>query len=131
VTILPYISNGAHSRSIVYGALGIVSAGFILLTTASSIADSDYKKICLVSQNLKVLGDADDANSCRAIAVGSQAQEYQIGCRDSENEGTIVTAPFNISDKAARVTSSKLAANTQNTATPEQFVQCAKAWGSR
>jgi len=67
----------------------------------------------------------------QAIAVGSQAQEYQIGCRDSENNGTIiVTTPFVITDKAARVTSSKLAANTQNMATPEQFAKCAKAWGS-
>jgi len=34
--------------------------------------------------------------------VGSQAQEYQIGCRDSGKRGTIiVTAPFNITDKAA------------------------------
>ena len=66
--------------------------------------------------------------AARATADG----DYQIGCRDSENEGTIiVTAPFNITDKAARVTGSKLAANTQNTATPEQFAKCAKAWGSR
>jgi len=117
------------------GRLGIVSvlaAAFVLLTAARSTADSDYKKICLVSQNLRVLDDSDDANSCRAIAVSSQAQEYQIGCRDSENQGTILTtAPYSISDKAARVTSSKLAANTQNTATPEQFAKCAKAWGSR
>jgi hypothetical protein len=114
------------------GIVSILIALFILLTAASAIADSDYKKICLVSQNLRVLDDSDDANSCRAIAVGSQAQEYQIGCRDSENQGTIlVTAPFSITDKAARVTSSKLAANTQNTATPEQFAKCAKAWGSR
>jgi hypothetical protein len=76
--------------------------------------------------------DSDDANSCRAIAVGSQAQEYQIGCRDGENQGIIlVTAPFSITDKAARVTSSRLAANTQNTATPEQFAKCAETWGSR
>ena len=114
------------------GIVSILIALFILLTAASAIADSDYKKICLVSQNLRLLDDSDDANSCRAIAVGSQAQEYQIGCRDSENQGTIlVTAPFSITDKAARVTSSKLAANTQNTATPEQFAKCAKAWGSR
>ena len=117
------------------GRLGIVSvlaAAFVLLTATRSAADSDYKKIFLVNQNLRVFDDSDDANSCRAIAVGSQAQEYQIGCRDSENQGTIlVTAPYSISDKAARVTSSKLAANTQNTATPEQFAKCAKAWGSR
>lgn len=114
------------------GIVSVLTALFALSTAARSAADSDYKKICLVSQNLRVLDDNDDANSCRAIAVGSQAQEYQIGCRDGENRGTIlVTAPFSITDKAARVTSSKLAANTQNTATPEQFAKCAKAWGSR
>ena len=112
--------------------VSILTALFVPLTAAGATTDSDYKKICLISQNLRVLDDSDDANSCRAIAVGSQAQEYQIGCRDSENQATIlVTAPFNITDKAARVTSSKLAANTQNTATPEQFAKCAKAWGSR
>ncbi|WP_334384706.1 hypothetical protein [Bradyrhizobium sp. AZCC 2262] len=75
-----------------------------------------------MSDNLEVLADSDDANSCRQISVGSQAQEYQIGRRDSDNNGTIiVTTPFGITDKAARVTTSKLAANTQNTATPEQL----------
>jgi hypothetical protein len=114
------------------GIVIVLIALFVLLMAARSTADSDYKKICLVSQNLRVIDGSDDANSCRAIAVGSQAQEYQIGCRNSENQSTIlVTAPFRIIDKAARVTSSKLAANTQNTATPEQFAECAKAWGSR
>jgi hypothetical protein len=61
-----------------------------------------------------------------------EKKEYQIGCRDSENKDPIiVTAPFNINDKAARVTSSKLAANTQNTTTPEQFAKCAKTWRNR
>jgi hypothetical protein len=114
------------------GTVSVLTAVFVLLTAGSSTADNDYRKICLVSQNLRVLEDSDDANSCRAIAVGAQTQEYQIGCRDNENKSTIlVTAPFSIADKAARVTSSKLAANTQNTATPEQFEKCAKAWGSR
>jgi hypothetical protein len=114
------------------GIVSVLTALFVLVAVARSAADSDYRKICLVSQNLRVLDDNDDANSCRAIAVGSQAQEYRIGCRDSESQGTIlVTAPFSINDKAARVTSSRLAANTQNTATPEQFAKCAKAWGSR
>ena len=99
---------------------------------APPVIQGEYKKICRVSENLRVLDDSADANSCRTIAVDSQAQEYQIGCRDSENTGTIiVTAPFHITDKAARVTSSKLAAHAQNTATPEQFAQCAKVWGSR
>jgi archaellum biogenesis ATPase FlaH len=114
------------------GIASVLSAVFVLLMAARSSADSDYKKICLVTQNLRVLDDSDDANSCRAIAVGSQAQEYQIGCRDSESQGTIlVTTPFSINDKAARVTSSKLAANTLNTASPEQFAKCAKTWGSQ
>jgi hypothetical protein len=112
--------------------VSILTALLVPLTPARAAVEGDYKKICRVSENLRVLDDSADANSCREIAVGSQAQEYQIGCRESENTGTIiVTAPFNITDKTARVTSSKLAANTQNTATPEQFAKCAKAWGSR
>ena len=114
------------------GIVSILATPFILFLVAKSAADGDYKKICRVGENLKVLNDSDDANSCRQIAVNSQAQEYQIGCRDGENTETIVvTAPFNITDKAARVTSSKLAANAQNTVTPEQFAKCANAWGSR
>jgi hypothetical protein len=112
--------------------VSILSALLVQLPAAKATAEGNYKKICRVSENLRVLDDSADANSCRAIAVQSQALEYQIGCRDSENTGTIiVTAPFHITDKAARVTSSKLAAHAQNTATPEQFAQCAKAWGSR
>jgi hypothetical protein len=56
------------------GNVSILIALFVLLTGARATAESDYKKICLVSQNLRVLDDSDDANSCRAIAVGSQAQ---------------------------------------------------------
>jgi hypothetical protein len=112
--------------------VSILTALLVPFTAARATEDGDYKKICRVSENLKVLADSDDANSCRQIAVGSQAQEYQIGCRDRDNNGTIiVTTPFGITDKTARVTTSKLAANTQNTATPEQFAKCAKAWGSR
>jgi len=112
--------------------VSILSAVFIQLSGAGATAEGDYKKICRVSDNLKMLDDSADANSCRAIAIESQAQEYQIGCGDSENPGTIiVTAPFHITDKAARVTSSKLAAYTQNTATPEQIAKCAKVWGTR
>jgi hypothetical protein len=112
--------------------VSVLTALLVPLTAARATAEGDYQKICQVSENLRVLDESADANSCREIAVGSQAKEYQIGCRDSENTGTIlVAAPFNITDKAARVTSSNLAANTQNTATPEQFAKCAKAWGSR
>jgi hypothetical protein len=112
--------------------MSILSALLVQFTAARATAEGDYKKICRVSENLRVLDDSADANSCRTIAIDSQAQEYQIGCRDSENMSTIVvTARFHITDKAARVTSSKLAAYPQNTATPEQFAKCAKVWGSR
>ena len=110
----------------------ILAVILIPLAAARAAADGDYQKICRVSENLRVLDADGDANSCRQIAVGSQAQEYQIGCRDGENSGTIiVTAPFSITDKAARVTRSKLAANAQNTATEERFTKCAKVWGTR
>jgi hypothetical protein len=112
--------------------VSMLSAVLVQPAAAEATAEGNYKKICRVGENLRALDDSADPNSCRAIAVDSQAQEYQIGCRDSENMGTIiVTAPFHITDKAARVTSSRLAAHAQNTATPEQFAQCAKAWGSR
>jgi hypothetical protein len=95
-------------------------------------AIADYKKICLVSETLRLLDDDADANSCRAVAVQAQVKEYQIGCRDSEDEDVIlITTPFNITDIAARVTSSKLAANMGNTSTLEKFAKCAKTWGSR
>ena len=112
--------------------VGILTALSIPLTATRAPAADDYKKICQVNENLRVLDDDADADSCRAIAVDSRAREYQLRCRDSENKGPIiVTAPFKITDKAVTVTSSKLAANTRNTATPEQFAKCAKAWGNR
>jgi hypothetical protein len=37
------------------GIASVLTAVFVLLTAARSTADSDYKKICLVSQNLRVL----------------------------------------------------------------------------
>ena len=112
--------------------VSILSALLVQLAAARATAEGNYRKICRVSENLSVLDDSADANSCRAIAISSQAQEYQIGCREEENTGAIiVTAPFHISDKAARVTSSKLAAHAQNMATSEQFAKCAEAWRSR
>ena len=112
--------------------VGILTALSIPLTATRASAADDYKKICQVNENLRVLDDDADADSCRAIAVDFQAREYQIGCRDSENKGPIIiTPPFKITDKAATVTSSKLAANKRNTATTEQFAKCAKAWRNR
>jgi len=87
--------------------------------TTHATADDDYKKICRVNDNLRVLDDDADTNSCRAIAVDSQTREYQIGCRRVEDSGIIVTEPFSVTDKGARVTSTKLAANPQNKISPE------------
>ena len=103
----------------------------VTLPTTHATADDDYKKICRVNDNMRVLDDDADADSCRAIAVDSQAREYQIGCRRREDSVIIVTEPFSVTDKGARVTSTKLAANPQNKISPEQLAKCAKAWGSR
>jgi hypothetical protein len=73
--------------------VSILSAVLAQLATARATAEGDYKKICRVSENLRVLDDRADANSCRTIAVNSQAQEYQIGCRDGENTGTVNYRP--------------------------------------
>src|SRR5882672_9799260 len=106
---IPYLSMRHTAGGLVMERIAIVSILTALLVpfmAARATEDGDYKKICRVSENLKVLADSD-------------------------NNGTIIgTTPFGITDKAARVTTSKLAANTQNTATPEQFAKCAKAWGS-
>src|SRR5262249_35690497 len=69
-------------------------------------AIADYKKIGLVSETLRVLDDDADANSCRAVAVEAQVKEYQIGCRDSEDEDLIlITTPFNITEAAFKTSS--------------------------
>jgi hypothetical protein len=67
--------------------VSILSAVLVQFSAARATAEGNYKKICRVSENLRVLDDGADANSCRTIAVDSQAQEYQIGCRDSEKHG--------------------------------------------
>src|SRR5262245_24754771 len=110
----------------------ILTALSVSLPAAQATADDDYKKICRVNENLRVLDDEADANSCRAIAVEAQVREYQIGCRGEEDSDLIiVTEPISVTDKGARVSSSKLAANMQNKAAPEQFAKCAKVWATR
>jgi hypothetical protein len=111
--------------------MSILTALSALLPKPTLVADDGYKKICRVNENIRVLDDEGDANSCRAIAVDSQARQYQIGCRGREDGPIIVTEPFSVTDKAARVTSSKLAANPQNETTPGQAARCAKLWATR
>jgi hypothetical protein len=38
-----------------FGIVSVLTGVFVLLTAARSTADSDYKKVCLVSQNLTVM----------------------------------------------------------------------------
>jgi hypothetical protein len=58
--------------------VSILSVLLVQLTAARATAEGDYKKICRVSENLRVLDDSADANSCRTIAVDSQAQALAI-----------------------------------------------------
>jgi hypothetical protein len=74
--------------------VSILSAVLVQFSAARATAEGNYKKVCRVSENLRVLDDGADANSCRTIAVDSQAQEYQIGCRDGENAGTTGHRPL-------------------------------------
>ena len=65
-------SQGIASLAMVMKSIAIVSIFAALSVPFSSTratADDDYKKICRVNENLRVLDDDADANSCRAIAV--------------------------------------------------------------
>ena len=108
----------------------VLAASF---TSFPARADADYAKVCKVGADLKALAEDDNVNSCRTLAVASNAQEYQLGCQSARDKNVVMlTAAINIRSKSARVTSASLAANAlnanQNTA---EFATCAKFWGSR
>jgi hypothetical protein len=114
-----------------------LSATLIVLTASftsfAARADADYAKVCKVGADLKALAEDDNANSCRTLAIASNAQEYQLGCQSARDKNVVVlTTPINIQSKSARVTSALLAANAlnanQNTV---EFATCAKFWSSR
>jgi hypothetical protein len=114
-----------------------ISAPLIVLTALFTFspagADSDYKKICKIGVNLKALAEDGNANSCRALAITSNVQDYQIGCQDARNENLVMlTTPINVNDKSARLTSASLAANALNAKqNVAEFAACAKFWGNR
>jgi hypothetical protein len=114
-----------------------LSATLIVLTLSftsfPSRADSEYKKVCKIGVDLKVLAEDGNANSCRSLAIASNLQEYQLGCQNARDENLVMlTAPINIQAKSARVTSASLSTNAananQNTA---ELATCAKFWESR
>jgi hypothetical protein len=74
-----------------------------------------------------------NTNACRALAVQAKAQGYQIGCQDAERKDAVMlTAPIAMHEKSARVTSSTLVSNIENSKrAPEEVAACAKLWGSR
>ena len=59
--------------------VSILSALLVQLQAARATAEGNYKKICRVSLNLRVLDDSADANSCRAIAVELPGARSRIG----------------------------------------------------
>jgi hypothetical protein len=103
------------------------------LFTFPAEADSDYKKVCKIGVNLTVLAEDANANSCRAVAITSNSQDYQIGCQNTKNENLIMlTTPINVNDKSARLTSASLVANGENANhSAAEFAACGKFWGNR
>lgn len=103
------------------------------LTTSQSSADENYGKACKIGNHFIMLAADGDANSCRALALASNAQEFQIGCRKTNNTGlAMLSKPISITDKSARLRSSSLMENTENAnGRPEEFAACAKLWDSR
>jgi hypothetical protein len=104
-----------------------------LVTFSPARADLDYKKVCKIGVELKALAEDGNANSRRALAITSNAQDYQIGCQDARNENLVMlTTPINVNDKSARLTSASLAANALNAnQSSAEFAACAKFWGNR
>jgi hypothetical protein len=87
-----------------------LSATLILLTASFTSfparADSDYTKVCKIGTDLKALAEDGNANSCRALAIASNLQAYQLGCQSARDENLVMlTTPIKIQEKSARVTS--------------------------
>jgi hypothetical protein len=112
----------------------VLLAALSAVFAASAIrAENAFTKVCKVGTSVSTLETDGNANSCRALAVQANAQSYQIGCQGGEaKDAVMLTTPISINDKSARLTSSSLAANTENARhASEEVAACAKAWGSR
>jgi hypothetical protein len=120
----------AVARTMLRPVAGLTIAA---LLTYPAKADSDYRKVCRVGETLTVLAEDANANACRAIAINSKSQEYQIGCQGAKTESLVMlTAPISINDKSARLTTASLAANVANANyAPREFAGCANFWVSR
>jgi len=104
-----------------------------VFATSATRAENDFRKVCKVGMTVSTLETDGNANSCRALALQANAQNYQVGCQSAEvKDAVMLTAPISINEKSARLTSSSLVANTENAKhAPEELARCAKVWGSR
>jgi hypothetical protein len=120
------------------GARNALCAALLLglsavFATSATGAENDFRKVCKVGMAVNILETDGNANSCRALALQANAQNYQIGCQSTEvKDAVMLTTPISINEKSARLTSSSLAANAENAKhAPEEVAACAKVWGSR
>jgi hypothetical protein len=122
--------TSVRSRNVLCAALLV---GLSLFPTSATRAEDAFRKACKVGTSVSILETDGNANSCRALAIQANVQNYQIGCQGAEHKDAIMlTTPISINDKSARLTSASLMANTENTKhAPEEVTACAKFWGSR
>jgi hypothetical protein len=120
-----------RSREVVCTALLVALSA--VFANSPMRAENGFTKVCKVGTAVGTLETDGNANSCRALAVQANAQSYQIGCQGGEvKDAVMLTTPISINDKSARLTSSSLAANTENARhAPEEVAACARVWGSR
>ena len=118
------------SRHVIRTALMLLAAIFGSLSTR---AENAFVKACKVGDAVSALEADGNANACRALAVQAKAESYQIGCQGAERKDAVMlTAPIKVHEKSARVTSSTLVANIENSKrAPEEVAACAEVWGSR
>ena len=104
-----------------------------IFASSSTRADNAFVKACKVGDEVSALEADGNANACRALAVQAKAPSYQVGCQDAERKDAVMlTAPISMDEKSARVTSSTLVANIENSkSAPEEVAACAKVWGTR
>src|SRR3954449_8294275 len=113
-----------------HGVDGRIAAMF---GSSSTRAENAFVKACKVGNAVSTLEADGNANACRALAVQAKAESYQIGCQGAERKDAVMlTAPIKVHEKSARVTSSTLVANIENSKrVPEEVAACAEVWGSR
>jgi hypothetical protein len=117
------------SRDVIRTALMVGLAA--ICRSSSTRAENAFRKACKVGDAVSTLEADGNANACRALAIQAKAENYQIGCQDAERkDAVILTTPIKLHEKSARVTSSTLVANIENSKrAPEEVAACAEVWG--